>query len=155
MTKSSYFKSSNGRISGNIQYSFDNGSWVEQSKMEVEVEDLNHEIRSETYTRSNNKWELVSGIKSIVEKKIIDEEITVTWFYNESQKAYIPNRKSICTCSNGLLEQTIIQDYADGAWLNRSAEGYDYDQDQKISSVYFLTWNVVNFQNSKLYTNII
>ncbi len=155
MSKTSYFKSANGRVTGNIQYSFDNGDWVELSKMEVEVDDMNKETRSETFIWTNNQWELVSGMKLLVEKKTIDEEINLTWLFNESRKVYVPSTKSISTFSNGLLEQTIFQDYADGAWLNRSAEGYDYDQDQKISSVYFLTWDGVSFQNQELYTNIL
>lgn len=155
ISKTSYFKSSNGRVTGNIQYSFDNGSWLELSKMEVEVDDMNKEIRSETFIWTNNQWELVSGMKSLVEKKTPEEEIIVTWLFSETQKTYFPSNKTISTFSNGLLEQTIFQDYADGAWLNRSAEGYDYDQDQKISAVYFLTWDGMSFQNQELYTNIV
>lgn len=155
MSKTTYFKSTNGRISGNIQYSFENGAWVELSKTESELDDLNKEIRAETFVWSNNQWVLVSGMKSIVEKKTIDEEITVTLLFNETQRQYVPNTKTISSFRNGLLEQTIFQDYTDGAWLNRSAEGYDYDNEQKISSVYFLTWDGMNFQNQELYTNII
>lgn len=155
MSKTSYFKSTNGRISGNIQYSFENGAWVELSKTESELDDLNKEIRAETFVWSDNQWVLVSGMKSIVEKKTIDEEITVTLLFNETQRQYVPNTKTISSFSNGLLEQTIFQDYTDGTWLNRSAEGYDYDNEQKISSVYFLTWDGMNFQNQELYTNII
>ncbi len=155
ISKTTYFKSSNGRISGNIQYSFDGGSWLELSKTELEVDDANNEIRNETFIWSNNQWEIASGMKSLVEKKTFEEEIGVKWIFDEIQKKYLPTNKSITTYSNGLVEQTIFQDYADGAWVNRSAEGYDYDLEQKISSVYFLTWDGVSFKNEELYTNII
>ena len=53
------------------------------------------------------------------------------------------------------MEQCVFQEYIQNEWKNISAEGYDYDHQQKISSIYYMVWDGVTFQNEELYTNII
>lgn len=153
--KTEYFKSADGKISGNTQFTYQDGVWVPQTKFESEVDDANVEIRNEYFSWLQNNWVVQSGTKQIVERRTANEEIVVNLHFNENLNKYIPFKKSISTFNNSLLEQTIFQEYVQNQWVNKNAEGYDYDANQKISSVFYTTWDGVTFQNVELYTNIV
>lgn len=155
VSKTEYFKSADGKITGNIQYAYQNGAWEPQTKFETEMNDSNVEIRNEYFSWMQNNWLIQSGNKQVVEKKTDEEEIIVNMVFNENLHKYVPFKKSISSFNNSLLEQTIFQEFVQNEWVNTSAEGFDYDANQKISSVFYLTWDGVAFQNAELYTNII
>lgn len=153
--KTSYFKSIDGKIIGNIQYNYVDGAWLQHSKMETEFNEQTEEVRNEYFSFVNSTWVLISGSKQTTEKKTPLEEINIQYFFNESTKIYEPFRRTISTYNNLILEQCIFQEYLQNEWKNISAEGYDYDHQQKISSIYYMVWDGVTFQNEELYTNII
>jgi Secretion system C-terminal sorting domain len=153
--KTSYYKLDNGKITGNIQCVFADGVWINSRKTELEFDEFNKEIRNEYYRWQGTKWELTSGHKVLVESKTDNEEITVSYIFDETDLAYEPYRRTISTKSNKLIEQSIFQEYIENTWVNISAEGYDYDFQQKVSSVYYLVWDGERFENKELYTNIL
>lgn len=155
ISKTSYFKSTNGRIIGNIQHNYVDGAWLQYSKMETEFNDQEIEIRNEYFAYLNAAWVLMSGSKQTTEKKTPSEEINIIFLFNETSKKYEPFRRTISTFNNLILEQTVFQEFNQNEWKNISAEGYDYDHEQKISSIYYMIWDGVTFQNDELYTNII
>lgn len=154
LTKSTNFKSADGRVSGNILENFIDGAWVNFVKAELEKDEKNNEIRNESFTWVNGRWEIVSGNKTIVEKQSPNERIEITYLFDEHSKKYAPYRRTITSFNNNLMEQSVYQEYIQNSWVNMYAEGYDYDHQQKISAIYYLTWDGVMFQNDELYTNI-
>lgn len=155
ISRTTFFKSTNGRIIGNIQYNYVDGAWLQHSKMETEYNEHAVEVRNEYFSFENGNWVIVSGSKQVTDKKTPSEEITIQYLFNESAKKYEPFRKTISSFNNLVLEQSIFQEYNQNEWKNVSAEGYDYDHEQKISSVYHMVWDGVTFQNDELFTNII
>jgi hypothetical protein len=155
ISKTNFFISTDGRITGNIQYNYVDGAWLQYSKMETEYNEHAVEVRNEYFSFENGNWVIVSGSKQLIEKKTPSEEITIQYFFNETDKKYEPFRKTISSFNNLVLEQNIFQEYNQNEWKNVSAEGYDYDHQKKISSVYYMVWDGVTFQNDELYTNII
>jgi hypothetical protein len=158
----------NGNLTSRITYSIDatkliactifdsysNGIWVHNNKSEIEKDTEGRILREEYFYWENNDWILSNGKKTVIENVSLELAYETDLVTDDQTKTYQPILKRSISFSNGNLSEIITQQFESSAWINISAEGYDYDATGKISSIIYLTWNSNQWVNKELYTNI-
>lgn len=149
--KSTYTFDASTNVKTSLHELFYNGSWIFNTKEEVQTDVEGNIIREELFTWNNNEWIITNGYKIITTTNDAGDVFETDYEFNVS---YIPVRRRIITYNSQLIEQITTQYFSELQWINIAAEGYDYDDKGEISSIYHTTWDGQMWQNEELYTNI-
>lgn len=141
-------------IASTIYDSYTNGTWIHNTKTEIEKDTEGRILREENFYWENNNWILSNGKKTTIEKISSELIYETDLIIDDNTKFYTPIFKRTITISNGNVSEILTQQYEKSHWLNITAEGFDYDASGKISSMIYLTWNNNQWVNNELYTNI-